>query len=110
MATDGCCDGADNNCDGVIDEVLDETGSVGCVTAGFVRYADSFTNCGGCRMACDIATADQCTAGACDCASEPGLGPAKRRVHVRITAKTATNRSLTPAPCDAPRGTPDARL
>jgi len=74
MGTDGCCDGADNNCDGVIDEVLDETGSVGCVTAGFVRYADSFTNCGGCRMACDIATADQCTAGACDCASEPGVG------------------------------------
>lgn len=68
------CDGVDNDCDLVVDEVLDPTMSRGCVGGSPVDYATDPLHCGGCRAACEIGSdADACVDGACDCSAEPGI-------------------------------------
>lgn len=114
------CDGVDNDCDGVANEVYSTPtdsypdGTVGCVqcpSPSAANWCDvdltgtatdpfaellSFTNCGGCRIACDPLRTDDCDEGTCVCRSaltgeacadgevccatgcEPGPGPCGR--------------------------------
>ncbi|MGE3628333.1 MAG: MopE-related protein [Sandaracinaceae bacterium] len=88
-ATD-VCDGVDNDCDLVTDEVLDASMRTGCIVVGAMPMAIDFfdttdgsslehdqalfLNCGACRHACVAGADDRCEAGACDCSSQPGTG------------------------------------
>ncbi|MCB9591115.1 MAG: hypothetical protein H6719_00160 [Sandaracinaceae bacterium] len=72
-ATD-VCNGVDDDCDGVVDEVLDPTMSLGCVGGAPVDFATDLRHCGGCRVDCAEAHgagADACVGGACVCRSDP---------------------------------------
>jgi cysteine-rich repeat protein len=61
------CNGVDDDCDGVQDEVLSRTGGVGCINGMPLDFASAFTHCGGCRVECDPQTASRCLDGRCDC-------------------------------------------
>ncbi|MCC7535721.1 MAG: hypothetical protein IT379_05885, partial [Deltaproteobacteria bacterium] len=76
------CDGVDDDCDGVVDEVLDPSGARGCIfdarreeptcTGGFCPIdflTDWPQHCGGCRIACSLVTTDACIAGDCVCSA-----------------------------------------
>jgi hypothetical protein len=88
------CDGIDNNCNGINDEVLDpmaatpRTGCVvtdptdpaqaSCMTSGATRcvvtFATNLHHCGHCRNECNTGAtlvADQCVGGACSCSTNP---------------------------------------
>jgi len=92
------CDGVDQDCDNVTDEVLNRAsmsgsgvalpqGATGCVVqnptvmgcsteACVVDYLSNLLHCGGCRMSCNaeggLFVADRCDDARCDCSGEPG--------------------------------------
>ena len=70
------CNGIDDDCDGNIDEVLDESGTTGCVDGMMLDFQTDRTHCGVCRNFCtEVGNQDDvCVTGMCDCPSEPGVG------------------------------------
>ncbi len=77
------CNGIDDNCDGVIDEVV--VPGMGCgrsdTDAVEITFATNIEHCGSCRFNCNDefthefgSAADICADGICDCSTEPDVG------------------------------------
>jgi hypothetical protein len=68
---DEVCNGIDDDCDGVTDEVLDVTNLSGCGLGSPIDFVTSFTDCGSCRSVCSDARANACEGGTCVCTNDP---------------------------------------
>jgi hypothetical protein len=80
------CNGVDDDCNGINDEVLDPMNRTGCVTDPactggssrcVVDFGNSIHHCGHCRNECNPGTtlvADACAAGACSCSANAAAG------------------------------------
>jgi hypothetical protein len=64
------CDGVDNDCDGIVDEVHDPAGQTGCGQSNRIDFQSSLNDCGACRSPCDPDAANVCVLGTCDCSHD----------------------------------------
>ncbi|HJL17725.1 MAG TPA: putative metal-binding motif-containing protein [Sandaracinaceae bacterium LLY-WYZ-13_1] len=73
------CNGVDDDCDGVVDEVydMDMPPTMGCIDGSPVDFFSTvFEHCGGCRATCSLETATECVGGTCDCVFDDSMtGP-----------------------------------